>query len=304
VILTVILVVGVAGGADARRAAHAVALSGSSRAGTGGAQPATAMTYHGGRVMRANRAYAIFWEPPFLQTGDPAYVSPTYNSLIKRYFRDVGGSGLYENNTQYYEVRNAQQKFIANHATLGGVFVDRSPYPPSGCNNPRTPGNCLSDPQIQAEVAHAMEVEGWKATPTHLFFVFTAAGEGSCHPSFGCSFANWAGYHSFFPDRTVAYANQPYGGAGYGVPGNPNNDQAADATINIVSHEQMEAVTDPFYDAWYQGSIGGEIGDLCIFNFGPLDEANGQANQRWNGHYYLVQQEWSNRQGRCVQDGP
>ena len=52
--------------------------------------------------------YVIFWEPPALQDGTPTHVSPTYNRLVERYLRDVSGSGLFANETQYYQVRDGQ----------------------------------------------------------------------------------------------------------------------------------------------------------------------------------------------------
>ena len=52
--------------------------------------------YHGGPVMAGQmQVYAIFWEPA------GSVVSSKFNMLIKRYFRDVGDSGLYANNGQY-----------------------------------------------------------------------------------------------------------------------------------------------------------------------------------------------------------
>jgi hypothetical protein len=30
----------------------------------------------------------------------------------------------------------------------------------------------------------------------------------------------------------------------------------------------------------------------------------GKANQQWNGNFYILQQEWSNKQSTCVQSGP
>jgi hypothetical protein len=49
------------------------------------------MVYHGGPVMNGTtNVYAIFWEP----SSNP--VSANYNSLITRYFNDVGGSSLYQ----------------------------------------------------------------------------------------------------------------------------------------------------------------------------------------------------------------
>src|SRR5947209_18915455 len=53
------------------------------------------LNYGGGPVMGGTtNVFAIFWEP----TGN---VSGSYNSQIQRYFGDVNGSGLYNNNTQY-----------------------------------------------------------------------------------------------------------------------------------------------------------------------------------------------------------
>jgi hypothetical protein len=65
------------------------------------------------------------------------------------------------------------------------------------------------------------------------------------------------------------------------------------------SDEHMEAVTDGHLDAWYDAS-GNEIGDKCAWNFGSLPLDGGKANEQWNGHYYIVQQEWSNSKAGCV----
>src|SRR5262245_34852846 len=54
------------------------------------------LIYHGGPVVaNTMRVYAIFWEP------DGTFVGPEYNSLLLRYFNDIGGSSLYANNRQY-----------------------------------------------------------------------------------------------------------------------------------------------------------------------------------------------------------
>lgn len=67
-----------------------------------------------------------------------------------------------------------------------------------------------------------------------------------------------------------------------------------------VNLEHMEAVTDAHLNAWYDSS-GNEIGDKCAWNFGPLSLDGGKANEEWNGHYYLVQQEGSNSKAGCTQ---
>jgi len=259
------------------------------------------LTYHNGPTMRTtSTTYAIFWEPPTLQNGAATSVSSTYNSLIERYFSDVGGSGLYNNNTQYYDTTGN----IVNSSTLGGVYVDTSAYPASGCNDSVTPGNCVSDAQVQAEVSKAMSVNGWTASLTHLFFVFTSKGEGSCVSGY-CSFSYFCAYHSNFGNN-ILYANMPYAGtdlSACGVSTSPNNDFDADSTINVTSHEHMEAVTDPLGTAWYDRS-GNEIGDKCAWNFGSVTLDGNKANVQWNGDYYIVQQEWDNHVSGCVLTGP
>jgi hypothetical protein len=103
----------------------------------------------------------------------------------------------------------------------------------------------------------------------------------------------------------VIYANQPYAGSASGcrVPSSPNNDLDADSTINVTSHEHMEAVTDPVLNAW-SDLTGQEIGDKCAWDFGTPSLAGGKANVQWNGNYYIVQQEWDNATGGCTLAGP
>ena len=105
----------------------------------------------------------------------------------------------------------------------------------------------------------------------------------------------------------MVYTNQPYPGTNLGkcgAPASPNDDPDADATLSLVSHEQMESVTDPTYRGWWTGDRNaGEIADLC-YTWGPLDEDGGKANQRWNGHYYVLQEEWSNHNGGCAARAP
>lgn len=77
----------------------------------------------------------------------------------------------------------------------------------------------------------------------------------------------------------------------------PNNDAAADATINVTSHELFEMVTDPIWTNAGHGwtdSAGpvGEIGDKCAWRYGTI-AADG-STVTLNGHNYTVQQEWSN----------
>ncbi len=251
--------------------------------------PTANLSYHGGPVMvDIVTTYAIFWEP----TG--SYVSPTYNSLILQYFNDVGGSSLYHNITQY---SNSHGKFPLN-SVLGGSWVDTRPYP----------GSQLPEAQIRHEVTRAMQTNGWTPSVHKIFFVFSAKGEIMCSKlsTYGCTFIDaLCAWHGNMKGNTI-YAAQPYAGTDLslcGVPSSPNHDIDADSTISLISHEQFEAATDPFYNGWYDGAgpYHGEIADKCFY-WGKLNKYGGDVV--WNGHPYEVQEEWDNARSGCVLKGP
>jgi hypothetical protein len=94
----------------------------------------------------------------------------------------------------------------------------------------------------------------------------------------------------------------------------PNNDPDADNVLTAVSHELFETVTDPrtntsigWCDGTYNaGFIGfgvncsnGEIGDKCNQMF-PGRNSDG-SDIVVNGHPYILQQEFSNRQSASAQ---
>ena len=250
------------------------------------------LAYHGGAVMTGTViTYAIFWEP----TG--SYVSPTYNSLILRYFTNVGSSPLYRDITQYSNTQGKRPRT----SVLGGSWVDTRPYPKTG--------NELHEVDIQNEVTLAMQSNGWTPSIHKIFFVFSAKGEIMCSDlsTYGCTFiGSLCAWHGNMGGNTI-YGAQPYAGtdlSSCGVPGSPNHDIDADSTINLISHEQFEAATDPFYDGWYSttDSYHSEIGDLCVWQFGNLNKYSGDVV--WNGHPYEVQKEWDNATSSCVLRGP
>ncbi len=94
------------------------------------------MTYHGGTVMKKSHTYAIFWQPPHLQNGAATFFSAQYFNLNERYFGDVGGNGLYNNNKQYYQIVGGKQQHIRNRVEPSPhVWVDTAAMPASGCTD-------------------------------------------------------------------------------------------------------------------------------------------------------------------------
>jgi hypothetical protein len=187
--------------------------------------------------------------------------------------------------------------------------VDTTPFPTGGCTDPVTGSACVTDAQIQAEVSKVQALKGWKSGLGNMFLVFTSQGEGSCSGG-SCAYSNYCAYHGYFgsPTTPTIYANMPYADPTYCyAPGNgqqdPNGDIAADANVNVASHEMTEANTDPELNAWYDAS-GNEIGDLCAWTFGSQSWDGGLANEMWNGHFYDLQMEYDNHVAGCVNVGP
>jgi len=246
------------------------------------APTASNLVYHGGPVMNGTaNVYAIFWEP----SGN---VQSGYNSLIQRYFGDVNGTGLYKTNTQYHD--SSGRYASAEH--LAGSWVDSSGYPESP----------LLDSDIQNEVSYAQSVNRWSSSNQNIFFVFLEANQDLCFDNSysQCASNYFCAYHSYFGANTI-YAAMPYAASFSCNPGYSPNNNDADQTINVSSHEQMEAATDPLLNAWYDYS-GAENGDKCAWNFGPVNGSG--ADVVWNRHGYIVQKEWDNYRRGCVLSGP
>jgi hypothetical protein len=78
-----------------------------------------------------------------------------------------------------------------------------------------------------------------------------------------------------------------------------------DGTNNVLSHEVIEAITDPDGDAWFNlldnGIFGEEIADECSFLlFTATDVFFDPSNVRLNGKRYAIQPEYSNKGHACV----
>ncbi|MGI8559593.1 MAG: PKD domain-containing protein [Solirubrobacteraceae bacterium] len=262
------------------------------------------LSYHGGQVMHSDANYAIFWEPPGTST------TSSYKSVIQNYFGGVAadsgsGTNVYSTDTQYYDSLNGVRAPIAYNASYGGAIVDTQPYPANGCA-PRNGAPCLTDAQVSAELDRVVSANHLPRGLGAVYYVFFPANVGSCFDSTGstCSFSDYCAYHSSFDNGTgsVLYANMPYAAIPGCDPGQRPNGDPADATLNVLSHENNETITDPLGTAWYDQQ-GNENGDKCNFTFGsPLGGPSGaQFNQLIAGGDYWLQEEWSNIDRACRQ---
>ena len=243
-----------------------------------------------------------------------------YESTIDQFFTDVAAdSGL---TTNVYSTLT-QYSNIQYNTTFAGSYVDGSPFPTTRCHD-GFDKYCVTDKQLQAEIAKVIAAKGWPTgTTTDLYFIFTPANVGVCQHAgraidgVPCTTNVFCAYHGG-TSTSFIYAVEPDDAAVFGGgcdTGQSPAGNSADPTLSTISHEQSEAITDPYGDGWtsddpetYMGVpnafLGSENGDLCSWNFGDSlgTTLDGQEyNQVINGHDYFLQQEYSNADGGCVQ---
>ena len=161
-------------------------------------------------------------------------------------------------------------------------------------------------------------VTNFLGLPTGLgteYFLFTGPKVASCFDanslnSGGCydpkniPAGGFCAYHfNTNTSPTRLYADMPYDaltGCNF-MSQSPNGDKA-DPTLNFLSHEHNETITDPLGTGWFDSS-NNENGDECDFVFGNQLGNNGFGafNQVINTHDYWLQEEWSNRTNSCQQ---
>ena len=252
------------------------------------------LLYHGGPTMTTNKVYDIFWVPSGYS------VASGYSSTINQFFTDVAhdsgmGSNVYATDTQYSGIQYS--------STFGGSVTDTNAFPASGCPLYNGLSECLTDSQVIAEIDNQIAANGWTRSATTMFFMFTPNNVGSCFDDLSaCAYTAYCAYHGYTPSGAI-YANQPYAfNPSCDVGQYPNGvSTQADPTINVVSHEHNEAITDPQLNAWYDAA-GYENGDKCAWTFSPVQGSPGsEYNQTINGHHYWLQEEYSNDGHACLQ---
>jgi len=218
----------------------------------------------GGPVAADVHAYAIWW-------GDPASFPSDEKSAVEAFLGTIGGSSYLTIADQYLRGTKATVSFSSS-------LIDSS-----------TPGNGAVSFLTQ-EICGQIAASGQKPDPLGMYFVFTP----SVPPDMTvCAFhgsTNCAG-------TTVLYAFVPsptnYASCNYVQSLRCNSHSVpTQSVVNYVAHELMEAITDPFGNAWT--GPGNEIGDKCNAVF---DHCVSLAGAKWQ-----IQEEWSNAAHACVQE--
>lgn len=306
----------------------------------------------GGPVMHSVTTHVIYWDPnkEFTSTtkgivdgffANVAHDSglPTNVFAIAGQYTDSTGHAAYSSTSSASQTD--VQAFPAGECTAPkGVFADPGP--------PYT--ECLLDEQLQEELSRFITAEKLPVGPTQLYFLLLPHKVATCveeelefEPGVfeqACSNNVFCAYHSSIEAGTaneIIYADIPFSlldsGDAKGCQDDgrasiqqPNPDNAggkntetrfADVALKYISHEYIEADTDPLVGeetAWVD-SHGLEIGDKCNGVHGPangigkdpnafLPELGGSEGSRFNqaintGSYYL-QSEWDNGGRACL----
>jgi PKD repeat protein len=291
------------------------------------------LDYHGGPVVRSIAPYVIYWTP-----GGES-ISPTVSGLINRWFADLatdsgGSSNVFGVDRQFTDAAgfaDYKQTFSSSQA-----LVDTQAYPTTGnctTTNVAYP-TCLTDAQVQAEVARFVTANGLpndgSTSTSELtssaadYYLVLPTDVNVCLTSTGCANNAFCAWHGSFTSSgsNLLYATIPLlptvlgSGPGKGCQsdGNtqvqePNGNGTADIALKYISHEQSETITDPLLNAWWNSNTGNEDGDECNSlgshadaftpTLGGSAAAGTLFNQLINGHEYYIQSEWSNGNVDC-----
>jgi hypothetical protein len=274
------------------------------------------VAYHGGSVMRNVTIHTVFWAPSgYHFDGSPASGVLGYDAMIQQYFTAVAhDSGTKSNifSTLYqYGDGSGDGSYQINYNAAADTVNDTDSYPDPSmqCPSPSGTATCVSDAQLQQEIDKLIGPHDASARGLdNLWFIFLPPDVDTCLSLGSCGTNSYAGYHSEFdlghgvtiygaiPDPLIEETPPP----GSDPEGNPE----AESTIDTLTHETIEAMTNPLGDGWMDPN-GFEAADKCETGpqvGTPLGYApNGSPyNQVIDGHQYLVQDIWSNQKGGCV----
>jgi len=282
------------------------------------------LEYFGGAVMDSTSEAGVTITPIYWVPADVTQFPPDYPVIINGYISNVAAasgstSNVYSVMSEYYAEAGGTTTNIAYRITAGTPVVDTQPFPDDGCEVLEGYDRCITDAQLRTELQRITAELGLPTDISHFYPVFfppdviTQDLDGVSD-----SVSIYCGYHRAFGsgDHMIVYGNEPYEEDGCDSGQAPNGNLIADGAVSVLSHEIIEAVTDPTDSpAWIDG-VGYEIADICTNDYGealgstdPANPSRTQYNQLINGGTYYTQTEFSNKAfdtlgmgGGCIQN--
>ncbi len=250
----------------------------------------------GGPVMHSATTHVVYWDPN-------EEFSAATKGIVDGFFANVAhDSGL---PTNVFAIAGQYADSTGNAAyssTFAGAVTDKHAYPTTGnCTTPneleadKGPyAKCLFDAQLKAELSGFVAENGLPVGPSQLYLVLLPHSVATCLPEVisgkqVCSNNFYCAYHSYVNPGSaseIVYADIPFslldtnfvkgcqddGHALNLQQPNPDNGggknsetRFADVALKYISHETIEAITDPLVGAqtaWVDDH-GLEIGDKC-----------------------------------------
>jgi hypothetical protein len=271
-----------------------------------GCQPP--LSYLGGPVMGSTGAGVtvtpIYWEP-----GGKYKFAASYEDVINGYVSDVAAASGQDNNvysvpTEYYQVVGGVKTPFKYVIHAGTPIVDTTPFPSDGCTADKGYTACLTDDQLRTELSAVTSGQKLPTDLAHFYPVFFPPGVETQDADGTTSASTYCGYHRAFgsgANQTV-YADMPIVTGGTCDAGqSPNGNVTADGEVSTLSHELIEAITDPLDQRAWNDRAGNEIGDMCgqtyrepLGSTDPSNPGSSEYNQVINGGKYYLQTEFSN----------
>ena len=226
------------------------------------APPQAQLTYRGGPLLTAAKVFTIFWGQAWKTTQNSDLAKK-----ISKFFKFVVTSALMD---QLAEYDAAQEKI--EHGSFIGTATITQPALKSSITD------AAIQTTLQAEIKNNSAVP--KPDANTLYFIYLAPGAAVVQGG-ARSCQAFCGYHDTFGDG-IYYAVMPFPNCS-GCLGGMSN---LDALTSTSSHELCEAITDPVPGQGWYDDAHGEIGDICAWQTKKLGD-------------YMVQLEWSNKEGAC-----
>lgn len=242
-----------------------------------GASTAPHLNYYGGRVITNVKVDVVLWGSWSYPTSVPLNGSRSITS----FFRGITASRYIDWLDEY-----ATSTQHIRRGSLEGVYTVRAP----------SSAAWVTSTQIQSGLRSLMNSGKLpKANTSRVYVVFFRSGQ-TIFQGQANSAHDFCAYHD-----TMSYGSQSAYIAV--IPYELNNrgckvaSTSFDSITTVVSHELVEAITDPGVGlhqlSWYDRRFG-EIGDICAHTSTPGSVTGG------DGVHYVVQREWSNRARACI----
>jgi hypothetical protein len=244
---------------------------------TGSTRATTAISYHGGPLMRTPVVYVIWYGNWNQANGSD---NAAGQQIVRDFLQTVGGSPYFLINTSY----STGTYNITGSVIWGGETSVAYPN-----------GSSLSDASILTIVNNAINSNSLPYDANGVYFVLTssdvAESSGFC--------TNYCGWHTAGTASTghvrysfVGNAKRCLSSCAAQGTVSPNGNPGVDGMLSVVAHELEEATTDPDPLSGWADSRNQENADKCAWTFGhyQYQTANGAwANMHLGTRDYLIQ---------------